>query len=134
MKFLGNILWLIFGGIIIAFVYYLVGLLMCITIIGEEHDIALAVKGDGVVVDASQWILKDLNGLAPAAKVPGAGHDDVVALPGAVVADIGAVAVAGAVGDVGIDEVVLVQDVGDFLPRFTSGSPSVKAELRRQAR
>ena len=34
MKFLGNILWLIFGGIIIAIIYYMVGLLMCISIIG----------------------------------------------------------------------------------------------------
>ncbi len=34
MKFLGNILWLVLGGIIIALIYYLVGILMCITIIG----------------------------------------------------------------------------------------------------
>ena len=34
MKFLGNILWLLFGGLIIAIIYYIVGLLMCITIIG----------------------------------------------------------------------------------------------------
>ena len=34
MKLLGNILWLILGGLIIAIIYYLVGLLMCVTIIG----------------------------------------------------------------------------------------------------
>ena len=34
MKFIGNILWLVLGGIIIALIYYIVGLLMCITIIG----------------------------------------------------------------------------------------------------
>ena len=34
MKFLGNILWLILGGIVIAVIYYIVGLLMCITIVG----------------------------------------------------------------------------------------------------
>ena len=34
MKFLGNILWLAFGGIIIVIIYYIVGLMMCITIIG----------------------------------------------------------------------------------------------------
>ena len=34
MNTLGNIFWLIFGGIIIALIYYVVGLLMCITIIG----------------------------------------------------------------------------------------------------
>lgn len=30
MKFLGNILWLILGGIIIALIYYIVGLLFAI--------------------------------------------------------------------------------------------------------
>ncbi len=34
MNFLGNILWLVLGGLLIALIYYLVGLLMCITIIG----------------------------------------------------------------------------------------------------
>lgn len=34
MKSLGNILWLVFGGILIALIYYLVGLMMCISIIG----------------------------------------------------------------------------------------------------
>ena len=34
MRFLGNILWLLFGGIIIAIIYYIVGLLFCITIVG----------------------------------------------------------------------------------------------------
>ena len=34
MNSLGNILWLIFGGLVIAVIYWLVGLLMCITIIG----------------------------------------------------------------------------------------------------
>ena len=34
MKSLGNILWLLFGGLLIALIYFLVGLVMCITIIG----------------------------------------------------------------------------------------------------
>lgn len=34
MKFIGNIVWLILGGIVIAIVYYIVGLLFCLTIIG----------------------------------------------------------------------------------------------------
>ena len=34
MKTIGNILWLVFGGLIIAVWYYLVGLLMCLTIAG----------------------------------------------------------------------------------------------------
>ena len=41
MKFLGNILWLIFGGILIAIIYYIVGLLMCITIIGIPFGVQL---------------------------------------------------------------------------------------------
>ena len=41
MKTLGNILWLVFGGIVIALIYYLVGLLMCITIIGIPFGVQL---------------------------------------------------------------------------------------------
>lgn len=41
MKFLGNILWLILGGAVIALIYCLVGLLMCITIIGIPFGLQL---------------------------------------------------------------------------------------------
>ena len=41
MKFLGNIFWLVLGGIIIALIYYMVGLLMCITIVGIPFGIQL---------------------------------------------------------------------------------------------
>ena len=41
MKFLGNILWLILGGIVIALIYYLFGLVMCITIIGIPFGVQL---------------------------------------------------------------------------------------------
>jgi len=34
MKTLGNIIWLIFGGLLSAIVWYILGLLLCITIIG----------------------------------------------------------------------------------------------------
>ena len=34
MNSIGNLLWLILGGILVAIIYFLVGLLMCITIIG----------------------------------------------------------------------------------------------------
>ena len=34
MNSIGNILWFILGGFIIALIYFIVGLLMCITIIG----------------------------------------------------------------------------------------------------
>ena len=41
MKALGNLIWLVFGGIIIALIYYIVGLLMCLTIIGIPFGIQL---------------------------------------------------------------------------------------------
>lgn len=41
MRFLGNILWLLLGGIVIALIYYLVGIIMCITIIGIPFGIQL---------------------------------------------------------------------------------------------
>jgi len=41
MSFLGNILWFIFGGFITAILYYIAGLLMCITIIGIPFGVQL---------------------------------------------------------------------------------------------
>lgn len=41
MKSLGNILWLVFGGLLVAVIYFLVGLLMCITIVGIPFGIQL---------------------------------------------------------------------------------------------
>ena len=39
MKFLGNILWLVLGGLIVSLYYFLVGILFCITIIGIPFGI-----------------------------------------------------------------------------------------------
>ena len=41
MNSIGNIFWLILGGLLIALIYYMVGLLMCITIIGIPFGIQL---------------------------------------------------------------------------------------------
>ena len=41
MNTFGNILWLILGGLIIAVIYYIVGLLMCITIVGIPFGVQL---------------------------------------------------------------------------------------------
>lgn len=41
MKFIGNILWFLLGGFIIAIIYYLVGLLMCITVVGIPFGVQL---------------------------------------------------------------------------------------------
>ena len=41
MKFLGNITWLLLGGIIVAVIYFVIGLLMCVTIIGIPFGVQL---------------------------------------------------------------------------------------------
>ena len=41
MKFLGNIIWLLVGGLVIALIYYVVGLVMCITVIGIPFGVQL---------------------------------------------------------------------------------------------
>ena len=41
MKTLGNILWLILGGILIALLYYLFGLLLCVTVVGIPFGLQL---------------------------------------------------------------------------------------------
>ena len=41
MNSIGNIFWLLLGGILIAFIYYFVGLLLCLTIIGIPFGLQL---------------------------------------------------------------------------------------------
>ena len=41
MSCLGNVLWLLLGGIVIAILYWIAGLLMCITIIGIPFGVQL---------------------------------------------------------------------------------------------
>jgi uncharacterized membrane protein YccF (DUF307 family) len=41
MKTLGNIAWFVLGGFLVALIYYLVGLVMCITIIGIPFGVQL---------------------------------------------------------------------------------------------
>ena len=41
MEILGNLIWLLFGGIVIAAIYYVEGLLMCLTIIGIPFGVQL---------------------------------------------------------------------------------------------
>jgi len=45
MKVIGNIFWLLLGGIVIALIYYIVGLLMCLTLIGIPFGIQLFKMG-----------------------------------------------------------------------------------------
>ena len=41
MKFLGNLLWLVLGGFLVAAIYFIVGLLMCITVVGIPFGVQL---------------------------------------------------------------------------------------------
>ena len=41
MNFLGNILWLVLGGLIVSLCYFVAGLLFCITIIGIPFGLQL---------------------------------------------------------------------------------------------
>ena len=41
MKTLGNILWLVLGGLVIALIYYIVGLVLCITVVGIPFGVQL---------------------------------------------------------------------------------------------
>ena len=41
MKFVGNILWLVLGGLLVALMYWFIGLMFCITIIGIPFGVQL---------------------------------------------------------------------------------------------
>ena len=41
MKFIGNILWMLLGGLIVSIYYSLIGLLFCLTIIGIPFGLQL---------------------------------------------------------------------------------------------
>ena len=46
MKILGNILWMIFGGLLVSIYYFIVGLLFCLTIIGIPFGLQLIKMAD----------------------------------------------------------------------------------------
>ena len=41
MKLLGNLIWILFGGFLIALIYFIVGIVMCVTIIGIPFGVQL---------------------------------------------------------------------------------------------
>ena len=61
MKFLGNILWLLLGGIIIAVYYFFVGLLFCITIIGIPFGLQLMKIGSFALWPFGHEAVSDTN-------------------------------------------------------------------------
>lgn len=61
MKFLGNLLWLILGGLVIALYYWIVGLLFCITIIGIPFGLQLIKVGSFALWPFGSQIQPDTN-------------------------------------------------------------------------
>lgn len=61
MKFLGNILWLLLGGLIIAVYYFFVGLLFCITIIGIPFGLQLIKIGSFALWPFGHEAVSDTN-------------------------------------------------------------------------
>ena len=84
----------------------------------NQEDEPHAVEGDRRVEDMAMWIVENWRGFAPMDEIFGDGHVDGVRRPCSVVSDVGAVAVAFAIGDVGEDEIVSVQNMGQFTVGF----------------
>ena len=61
MKFLGNLLCLILGGLLIAFYYWIVGLLFCITIIGIPFGVQLMKIGGFALWPFGREVQPDTN-------------------------------------------------------------------------
>lgn len=61
MKFLGNLLWLILGGLVIALYYWIAGLLFCITIIGIPFGLQLIKVGSFALWPFGSQIQPDTN-------------------------------------------------------------------------
>ena len=84
----------------------------------EQHDIALTIEGDCRIEDMAVRIMENWRGFAPMDEIFGDGHVDGVCRPCSIVTDIGSVAVAFAVGDVGEDEIMSVQNMGQLAVGF----------------
>ena len=61
MKFLGNILWVLLGGLIIALYYWIVGLLFCITIVGIPFGVQLIKIGGFALWPFGREVQPDTN-------------------------------------------------------------------------
>ena len=61
MKFIGNILWLVLGGLLVALYYFLVGLLFCITIVGIPFGYQLIKMGGFALWPFGRDIVPDTN-------------------------------------------------------------------------
>ncbi len=61
MSFLGNVLWLIFGGFLISLYYFVVGMLFCITIIGIPFGLQLIKMAGFALWPFGRDVLSDTN-------------------------------------------------------------------------
>ena len=97
----------------------------------EQHDIALTIEGDCRIEDMAVRIMENWRGVAPVDEIFGDSHVDGVRRPCSVVSDFGAVAVAFAVGDVGEDEIMSVENMGQFTVGFIVDDDGVIGPARR---
>ena len=61
MNFIGNILWLVLGGLIVAVYYFLVGLLFCLTVIGIPFGLQLMKIGVFALWPFGSEVVSDSN-------------------------------------------------------------------------
>lgn len=61
MKFLGNILWLILGGLLVSLCYFVVGFLFCLTIIGIPFGVQLFKIGVFALWPFGSEVVSDTN-------------------------------------------------------------------------
>ena len=61
MKFIGNILWLVLGGLLTALYYFLVGVLFCLTIIGIPFGYQLIKMGGFALWPFGRDVVPDIN-------------------------------------------------------------------------
>lgn len=61
MKFIGNILWLVLGGLLVALYYFIVGILFCVTIIGIPFGYQLIKMGGFALWPFGRDVVPDTN-------------------------------------------------------------------------
>ena len=61
MKFIGNILWLILGGLLVSLYYFIAGLVFCITIIGIPFGLQLFKMGVFALWPFGHDVASDVN-------------------------------------------------------------------------
>ena len=62
MALLGNIIWLIFGGFIAALIYYIGGLLLCVTIVGIPFGVQAFRLGNAVLAPFGKKVVEKDDG------------------------------------------------------------------------